>query len=294
MVFPCFARSTLPSILRANVLIFEYVGNGSAVFDPNITTNQSTSILWFPDGQSPTRTTGTSHAFSYVPTTGPHRCVVRVDGGLKLVTGIEAPSDAITLIRNLIKTRLAGATLSGNPNLTMRTSDFPKGIYGTMDFSSGTVGISGPLSDFLGYTNLYANGNALTGSLLDIYINAQKVWLMTCVGIASASIAHLVAIRDLRIYSMGWTAAQYTTVLLSAWTARASYTYTGGIVLHIGTPTGTPDTEIPETEGEPDSVDWHWNSGTGKYEPLSGYAAIFYLSADPYSEGIKTWSVTLH
>ena len=80
---------------NSNVLVLYYTGNGSATFDPSITTSTGVSVSWKPDDAPETVTTGTTHNFSYTPSTGSHVCIVRVAGGLGLVTGIDCNSDAV-------------------------------------------------------------------------------------------------------------------------------------------------------------------------------------------------------
>jgi hypothetical protein len=90
---------------------------------------------------------------------------------------------------------------------------------------------------------------------------------------------------------MGWTAQQNADVLLSAWGARANYTYASGIQLRISAPTGTPGTEPPGA-GE-SNADWSWNAETNRHDPLTGYAASADLQNDFYNEGFKGWTITI-
>lgn len=134
----------------------------------------------------------------------------------------------------------------------------------------------------------------LTGSIANLPSGLLIGTFYNDILITAGSIAHLIDINDLRIHSMGWTAQQNTGVLLSAWGARANYTYASGIALRISAPTGTPGTEPPEEDGPGhDTADWAWDAGTSRYDPLTGYAVIADLQTDFYSEGFKHWVVTI-
>ena len=286
------AQMAAKSLYDSQTLEFWYTGNGSATFDPEITTSKSTTIVWqTSDGQNVT-TTGTSHAFSYTPASGgPYRCTARVNGGLGLVTGINCNSDLISTVKNTIKCSMSGSVdVGGNISYYPELREFQPN-YSTF-LSTGSTSLGGTLLQISRSCSTFAaTASRLTGPLSDLPSLLQTCYLYSSTGIAPASIAHLTAIRDIRIYSMGWTTAQNTAVLLSAWNARASYTYASGIQLRISAPTGTPGTE-PPAEGVSND-DWSWNAETSRHDPLTGYAVIGDLQTDFYSEGFNPWVVTI-
>jgi hypothetical protein len=136
-----------------NELIFFYTGNGSATFDPTITTSRATTITWQPDDAAPTTTTVTTHAFSYVPGSGARRCKATVVGGLNLVTSLDCNTDAITFIKNISKCPLAS-------------------FYGYSN-----TAMSNPLSDFSRVsTNVWVNGNtACSGNVISLNRSLQTL-----------------------------------------------------------------------------------------------------------------------
>jgi hypothetical protein len=278
----------------ADKLIIYHNPTGAATFDPSITTKESTTVIWQTEAGT-TVTTGTTHNFSYTPTAGPKKCTVTVRGGLGLVTVIDCGSDYITLIKGIEKTRTTIFYAHTNSSFVFNLGNVPFCTVINLNYITGGT-INGSITQLnrAGIVWYLNSGPNITGSLLDIPITVGTIWLFGCTGIAPASIAHLVAIRDIRIYSMGWTAQQNTGVLLSAWGARANYTYASGIALRISAPTGTPVTEPPEEDGPGhDTSDWAWNAGTSRYDPLTGYAVISDLQTDFYSEGFKPWAVTI-
>jgi hypothetical protein len=117
-------------------------------------------------------------------------------------------------------------------------------------------------------------------------------------GITAGSIGHVVGLRDIRIYSMGWLTADVDLVIDSAYQARMSYTYATGIAMNIGgtnqNPSGTdPMTDPTVTPGNGNSnSDWQWDAGLGHHVPLTGLAKVFVLANDPFGEGFNTWVIT--
>lgn len=295
----------------ANKLIIYHNPLGALTFDPALTTSVSTTVIWQTEAGI-TVTTGTNHALSYTPTAGAKVCKVTVLAGLRAVTALDCQSDVITSLKNLSK-MVSCWNVNGNTN-AFTSLEFPNSIT-RFNFSSNPnlrinlaqinrstsylqIGacplVTGNLSDIPRNIVdwLVLNSDPLlTGALSDLPDGCQYVYLYNDILISPASVAHLIAIRDLRIYSMNWTAQANTDVLLSAWGARANYTYASGIALRIGAPTGTPGTE-PPAAGE-SNADWAWNAGTSRHDPLTGYAVIADLQTDFYSEGFKPWVVTI-
>jgi len=274
-------------------------GDGStSLCDPEIKTSVSCTCVWQWDDLPAIVTTGTTHAPSMNGFTGifhryagPHKCRVWCSAGLGAITAIDANTDAITQIKNLRKiVKLTSLNIRTNSYIVESIENLPSTItYLSIYLDTYISGDLSKLPAFL--EEIYAQScPALTGSLSSLPATTKYAHLHSN-SFAAASIAHLVAIRDLRIYSMGWTAQQNTDVLLSAWGARANYTYASNIVLRIGAPTGTLGTEPPE-EGASNS-DWSWNAGTSRHDPLTGYAAISDLQTDFYGEGFKPWVVTI-
>ncbi|MFA5378297.1 MAG: hypothetical protein WC455_21260 [Dehalococcoidia bacterium] len=292
----------------ANKLIIYHNPTGAATFDPQITTSVSTTVIWQTEA-GVTITTGTTHDLSYTPTAGPKKCTITVRGGLGLVTEVNCREDALLTFKNLKKCSALASLIAYTNTLFQLDGPFPKMTSIAASLLPNSVPISwfpsantldlatscfGNVADINRNLDNYINmtGNAyVIGSISNLPVGTKIAYLYSCTGITPASIAHLIAIRDLRIYSMGWTAQQNTDVLLSAWAARANYTYASNIALRISAPTGTVGTEPPAAGVSND--DWSWNAETSRHDPLTGYAAIGDLQTDFYSEGFKPWVVTI-
>jgi uncharacterized protein YjbI with pentapeptide repeats len=138
----------------ASNLIMEYTGNDVATFDPTIVTSVVTTVEWRPDNAPVTITgPGTTHAFSYVPSSGAHRCIVKVIGGLGLVTSIDSNTDALTSIQNLEKcTKLTTLIANNNPALVLNLSSV-SGVTYYLNLI-GCPLIQGNLSSVSGVTRL--------------------------------------------------------------------------------------------------------------------------------------------
>jgi len=308
-----FVRQMLPRICKDYYELEIYHNpTGAATFDPSLTTSVSTTVIWQTEAGI-TVTTGTTHNLSYTPTAGPKVCKVTVLAGLRAVTRCDVDSDAIVVIKNFQKmTAMARFTLGSNSfSPPFLLSQIPKSnTYITLSYNTvsggpsdlpsnatdvycrSLVGFAGSVADLpragWGY---YDGCTGLNGDLSLVPVTYYVLHLYGCTGITPGTIAHLIVIRDLRIYNMGWTAQQNTDVLLSAWGARANYTYASGIQLRISAPTGTPGTE-PPAEGE-SNADWSWNAGTSRHDPITGYAVKADLENDFYEEGLKAWAVTI-
>jgi hypothetical protein len=117
------------------------------------------------------------------------------------------------------------------------------GLYGTLSElptgltflnTNSTPTISGTFSSIKNAPLItwygQSNSTLYTGSLLsDLPSTLQTCYIYSNSGITAASIAHLVAIQDLRIYSMGWSQAYVDLVLMSIGNAilanAAHFTY---------------------------------------------------------------------
>jgi hypothetical protein len=302
-------------------------GDGSAsLFDPTFTTSTPHDIDCVTDcgtfrmvrsGAGPYTYAFSWNGFAGItyPTAGPHRAVFK-GVPLSAITVLNDDSDLVKFIKNLEKcvnlTQLSSYTtndripiskIAGLGNLLRLNGKYEGSVDSLAckskltgaDFGSSSTYLTGSLAGFDSMsTSFTPTSTAISGSLSDLSATNTIVHAYLCTGITPGSIAHLIAIRDLRIYGMGWTAQQNTDVLLSAWAARANYTYASGIQLRISAPTGTPGTEPPAEEGPGhDTSDWAWNAGTSRYDPLTGYAVISDLQTDFYSEGFKPWAVTI-
>jgi hypothetical protein len=301
----------------ADKLVIYHSPLGSLTFDPSLTTSVSTTVAWSTEAGI-TETTGTTHNFSYTPTAGPKKCTVTVRGGLGLVTGIDCQADSITSIKNINSANKA-ATITCYTNPSLAFFAVPPSVT---TFKNSACLVAGtPLSLLLNVTSydiggacygtfsqfnrlatmIYCAGNlsAVTGTLVDLPAVLQIGWFYNSTGITAASIDHLVAIRDLRIYLMGWNAANVDTVLLSAsdavWLDANHYTYGGagtGPSLRIdsnavpGGSVGADTTDPAVTPGNGNSnADWQWIDTAHK--ALTGKAAVWYLT----HLATHTWAV---
>ncbi len=279
-------------------------GDGSSsLFDPTFTTSVATQITYqFDDGFTYVTPLDTSHALSWngfaghsFRSAGPHKCTVKVAGGVELVTGIDVIQDyvlSVTNYKKLIKITSLSSYGTGN-TWPIRISDLPSCLYWNV-----YPYLSGNLLEFnRNLTTVYGGNCAnIYGSLSDLPNTSTTIWVYGSINILPTSIAHLIAIHDLRIYSMGWLTADVDTVINSMYTARANYTYATGPSLQIGGTNQSPSgsyTDPLVTPGDGNSnSDWSWD-GT-KHVPLTGKAKIYYLVNGP-DHGTDTfyrWSIT--
>jgi hypothetical protein len=262
----------------------------TGTFDPGITTQTSTTITCdYGDGTSETLT-GTAHNFSHTyAVLGKWRAVFR-GVPLSQITAIDCNTDLITSIKNLsgcnnLLTLYAYANVCAESLRNIPASCGDINVAG-----SYSALISGGLSDIKSnYTILKITySNYITGSLADIKSSALTCYFFNSVGITPGTIAHLNAVRDIRIYSMGWNAAGVDLVLLSAadavWANAAHYTYLAP-VMQIqsnavpGGSAGADTTDPMTTPGSGNSnTDWQWDETAGKHKALTGKAAIYFLA----------------
>jgi hypothetical protein len=314
------ARGVIPKLAKdSHELEIWYTGNGSDTFDPTFTTSISTRIAWLPDDSAGSTTNGTSHAFSYVPSAGLHRCLVWVEGGLRLVTVITADADNLVTIDRITRLRnLSSLQIFTNPLLQLDFGQVPRSVttlnvtmsnttneitgdlsqlpVGLQNFSAwNCAALTGDLSQLPRgiISNLAITSNILiTGDLSDIPMGTTIAYLFGDTSITTASIAHLTTVRDLRIYSMGWTSSNVDTVLLSAsdavWADANHFTYPapslqiGGTNAAPGGTAGAATTDPAVTPGNGNSnSDWAWTVDAGHpggaHKALTGKAAIYYL-----------------
>ena len=294
-----------------NVLVFYYTGNGSATFDPSVITSADVNVSWKPDDAPETVTSGTTHNFSYTPSAGSHKCIVRVlvAGGLGLVTTIDCNLDAIVYIKNLQKlSSLSSIITNSNSSYQLSLSTLPRSVayvhvtylpllegyiadvppyrYFHAASSPRILGGLSSLSPKSGADLALIDCVGITGSLADVSANHIIVYLYQSTGITPGSIAHLTAIRDIRIYSMWADAASVDTVIESIWDARANYTYATPSLQIGGTNPAPTGNYIAPEEG----ADWH-NDGS-KWIPLTPNAKAYDLGNDVNDEGFNTWTIS--
>jgi hypothetical protein len=295
-------------------------GDGStSLFDPTFTTSVPTQIEYkFDDGFSYVTPLGTTHALSWngfagysFRSAGPHRCTVTVRGGLGLVTGIDCNTDAIISIRNIgkilncitynmyeINGKLVLDLNVLNARATTIAPDYHLGVTGdcarftlaevlSPQYCVVTADLAA-ISRHLTYLKLNGCGSGITGSLSDLPSTLSTAcYLYSCTGITPGSIAHLIAIRDLRIYSMWPTlsaAESVDIVINSMWTARAAYTYAAPSLQIGGTNPAPSGNKVAPVEGS----DWH-EDVPGHWVPLTANAMVYDLLNDVNSEGFKKW-----
>lgn len=300
----CAVNNTSAVLYRRKCIDLSAVSNigssgdgSSSLFDPTFTTLVSTTITYqSDDGITYTTPAGTSHALSmngfaaaFHRTAGPHRWVVRCAAGLGAITGINANSDAINSIKNVIKlNKVTSFAATGNTAYVLSLSELPKSII-SLYLSDCYSSVSGNLSDlWSGLLNVemkYCTN--IVGTLLSAPSTLQSLYLYGDTLIAPASIAHLTAIHDLRIYSMGWNQTGVNLVISSAWGARASYTYATPSMQIGGTNAAPSGTYAAPSEG----TDWHEDS-PGHWVPLTGKAMIYDLMNDVNGEGFNVWTIT--
>jgi hypothetical protein len=287
------------------IQIYTNSGPLTGTFDPSLTTSKSTDIDWYFDGVFYQRTSGTSHAISHTfDELLTHKCTAKVAGGLGLVTGVDCNTDNIVSLRALLKTKCASIAMQGNTSLGWQLSDCP------ITCSSLVLSMSG-VSDVLCRGNLNSLSNiplttlylysipGIFGSLSDLPVTLSiTCQIYGCTGITAASIAHLVAIRDLRIYSMGWLTADVDLVLKSvsdAIHANVNHFTYATPALNIGGTNQAPshldgwiDPLITPGTGNSDDH-WEWDAVAGKHKAISGGAAIWVAN-----HNVKPWQVTFN
>jgi hypothetical protein len=287
------------------------LGDGSSsLYDPTFNTTIDTYIdFTTDDGQSGTMVrTGSAGAYTHAhslngfaaiffKTAGPHVVKYRARGGLRLVTVVDLQADAITLVKGISKCNRMINIANYSNTYAIPLSDLAStvtiigGETFTGDLSSllnkqikiqpvfRQSPISGSIAGFSVATifTLFSNVN-VTGSLTDLGVLLQTGYFYGDIGITAASIAHLVAIRDLRIYSMGWLTADVDLVLMSVSEAilvnPAHFTY------------ATPSLQIGGTNQAPSGI-YQAPSGVGGHA-VSGLEAIY---AMVHNTG-NAWSVT--
>ena len=316
------SRVVIPRLVKdAYELEILESGTLGSTFDPTITTSISTSVIWLCSNGYSTTTTGTSHALSYVlPDAGLHRWTVRCAAGLDKITVCDCSTDAlcgkladfrkITRVQNLSlysDPLLTGdlsslSAMTGMKNLYMYSDPLLTGDLSSLSAMTGMQNLSlysdplltGDLSSLSAMTGLQTlslySDPLLTGDLssLSAMTGMKNLYLYSDPLIGSASVASLVAIQDIRIYDLGWLAADVDIVLLSISDAIHAdvnhFTYATPSLQIGGTneaPGGTAAAAttsplVTPGSGNSDS-DWEWDAVAGKHKALTGMAAIYIM-----------------
>lgn len=271
-------RALIPKLAYDNnSLVFWTTCGPATTFDPKITGPNGT--WFFDDGTTLDAASGVEISKTFA-TDGLHRAVFRpASGGLAAITVINAPSDLITCVENIQHTSLSTLLLYTNADLVLSLGILPKSIT-SYDLRTLPV-LSGSLTDLsLNYAVLYITANSIvTGSLTDIRPTATLVYLFSDTLITAASISHLTAIQDIRIYSMSWNQTAVDLVIDSIYQAVVAdanhFTYAGPIVLQIGGSGGTANA-----------------APSGVYQeatpPTTGLEKVYYLC----HLAAHTWAIT--
>lgn len=307
----CVVSNTNSNIKRhkcSDLSLINSVGSSgdgsSSLFDPTFTTSANTTITYkMDDGFQYTTPSGTSHALSWngfagytFRTPGPHKCTVSCQGGLGMITAIDCHLDTISKVKNFDKMASLATCVIDTNTVYLQLSLIPRSVtyIKSYDCQPGFSGVISQCPTRLTYWN-NANCSSITGSIGDLPVTLETGYFQACTGITPASISHLTAIRDIRIYSMGWSSANADTVLLSISDAIHAdvnhFTYVTPS-LQIGGTNGAPsgsyvDPLVTPGSGNSDS-NWLWDAGAGKHKALTGLAAIWVMC---HNTG-HVWTVT--
>jgi hypothetical protein len=281
-------------------------GDGSSsLFDPTFTTSVATQIEYkFDDGFSYVTPLGTSHALYWngfagysFRSAGPHKCTITVRGGLGLVTGIDCNADAVINIKNAKRlSNVSSYSIQSNPSMIICETDMSL-IYTYLNIAINTFTSIGIVSLSRILISLYAAGSGIYGSLANLPPTIQNAQMHVSTTVSAASISYLVAIRDLRVYSMDWLTAEVDLVLLSisdAIHANVNHFTYATPALNIGGTNQAPshldgwiDPLITPGTGNSDDH-WEWDAAAGKHKAISGGAAIW---AANHAAG-HPWTIT--
>lgn len=275
-----------PSLFRKkkNELIFWTTAGPTTTFDPKITGVAGT--WFFDDGTTLAATSGSEISKTFAAD-GLHRAVFRpTSGGLAGITVIECNSDLVTKIIGL--SRMAENVkidCYSNASLVLSLSDIRNANQIT---ATGCSLLTGDLSE-LNRSSTYlflSTCPLLTGCVSDLPPTTRTIRLSSDILITSGSVAHLVAIRELVISSLGWLTADVDTVINSMWSARANYTYATPTI-QIG---GTNEAPTGNVTAPVEGADWHQDGAT--WIPLTTGAKAYDLAKDVNGEGFNKWTIT--
>ena len=297
-----------------NELVFLTTCGPATTFDPKITGVDG--VWFFDDGTTLAAASGAEISKTFAAE-GLHRAVFRpASGGLAAITSIVVESDLLfgDHTKSFVSCRnLASITVYTNGNMVWNLDRVAANgkITNVIAAASGCCGNLSSLSSRpithmdLGYNSNLIGTLADVPSTITLYVKliscvgisgsidqldtptAQIVYLYSNTGITSGSVAVLVAIRDLRVYSMGWLTADVDTVINSMWAARANYTYATPALQIGGTNQAPSGNVVAPIEG----ADWHQDGAT--WIPLTSGAKIWDLAKNVNSEArTAAWTIT--
>jgi xanthine/uracil/vitamin C permease (AzgA family) len=196
-------------------------GPATGTFDPSITTSISVPVTCFYGDGTQETLTGTAHAFSHTyAELGLWRAIVRVQGGLGLVTAIDFNSDLVTKVNNLCKlSRCTDLNAFINAGLVMSVSSLPDGLaLASFAYCSLLTGLISNFRGGLTYIN-FSFCPFLTGLLSNLLGSLTYVNLSNDPLITFDSIAQLTVVSDIRISSCSQNQAAVDAVIDSIYQA---------------------------------------------------------------------------
>lgn len=275
---------TIDSDISNGELVFWTTCGPANTFDPKITGVAGT--WFFDDGTTLDAASGAEISKTFAAE-GLHRAVYRpASGGLAAITAIDCNTDLIVSVQGIERcTSVDTLTLSNNSLVV------PLSLFSPMrSLTNLSINATDTYGDIAivrnGMLYLYAHMSDVSGSVVSLPSSLRAVYLFRCAGITSGSIAHIVAARDIGVYSLGWLTADVDTVIDSMWAARANYTYATPSLQIGGTNQAPTGNVIAPVEG----TDWHQDGAT--WIPLTTGAKAYDLAKDVNSEGFKKWSIT--
>ncbi len=195
--------------------------------------------------------------------------------------------------RNFGKCGLEYFDFYGNFLLNLELADIPISAYDIhLGECQSVVGLLSDIGKSVQTISLY-NCHRVGGDIADLPATIKNCYLSGC-AVGGTRLHHLTGLILLWLDGQSATQARVDAIILDIWQHRASFTYAGGITCNLdgnnAAPSGT-SSEPPE-DGVTNS-DWQWDADLGHHIPLTGYAMVFVLTVDPFSEGFNIWSITV-
>jgi hypothetical protein len=210
--------------------------------------------------------------------------------GLSGVTGTPADFVPLSALLDLSinGTAIAGPMSGLSPRTTMRR------LYAySMTALTGDINfcLNWPNIQVLGLTGCTAiNGDigpALTGKTAVTTLQLGS----TNVSGNLAQLANLINLQSLFLNGTQMTSSQLTAGMLAFYNARAGFTK--NMTINLATTKGLSGSyTAPPGVPNASNGNWFYNTGTGKYEPLTGLAAIYGLTNLINGETYKTHAIT--
>lgn len=263
---------------RKNELVFLTTCGPATTFDPKITGVDG--VWFFDDGTTLAAASGVEISKTFA-SGGLHWAKFYPGvGGLVAITRIDADTDLISSITNIEKTRVNRISLYSNASMAFNVDKIPYCTFMTFAVCGASV-ICNISALNRASTWVELPGNSVYGSLSDLPSTVQSAFLYSTKGyIIADSIAHLVNIRDIRIYSMGWLTADVDLVLLSIANAivadAAHFTY------------ATPVINIGGTNEAPSGI-YQAPTGPGG-TPTSGLEAVWIMAHNTDHAWVATFT----